>query len=55
MAPKPAKEKTAHKPPARTEVRAVAVEDLEREAEAAASAPPEKKPGVPLKLKQIKP
>lgn len=56
--PKSAKEKTVQKTPARREVRAVAVEDMEREAAeaAAASAPPEaKKPGVPLKLKQIKP
>jgi hypothetical protein len=62
-APKPAKEKTTQKSPAKMEVRAVAIEDWERaaaEAEAAkaaaSSVPPEqKKPGVPLKLKQIKP
>ncbi len=61
-APKSAKEKTAQKGPARMEVRAVAIEDLQREAaeaakaEAASGVPPEqKKPGVPLKLKEIKP
>jgi len=63
-APKPAKEKATQKSQAKMEVRAVAIEDLERaaaeaeaaKAEAAASAPQEnKKPGVPLKLKQIKP
>lgn len=63
VAPKPAKEKATQKNPAKMEVRAVAIEDWERaaaEAEAAkaaaSSVPPEqKKPGVPLKLKQIKP
>lgn len=63
-APKSAKEKTTQKNPAKMEVRAVAIEDLQREAaeaeakkaEAASSVPPEqKKPGVPLKLKEIKP
>ena len=67
-APKPTKAKTAPKGQAGMEVRAVAIEDLQRaaaEAEAAkaeaagaaaSSVPPEnKKPGVPLKLKQIKP
>lgn len=67
-APKSAKTKATQKGQAGMEVRAVAIEDLERaaaeaeagaakaEAEAAASVPPEnKKPGVPLKLKQIKP
>lgn len=65
-APKSAKEKATQKPPAKMEVRAVAIEDWERaaaeaeaeaaKAAAASSVPPEqKKPGVPLKLKQIKP
>ncbi|WP_435627572.1 flagella assembly protein FlgT middle domain-containing protein [Candidatus Ferrigenium straubiae] len=58
-APKSAREKTTSKNPPGMEVRAVAIEDLQREAAeaaAAASAPQEnKKPGVPLKLKQIKP
>lgn len=61
-APNSAKEKTTPKSPAKMEVRAVAIEDLQREAaeaakaEAASGVPPEqKKPGVPLKLKQIKP
>ncbi|MDD5383312.1 MAG: flagella assembly protein FlgT middle domain-containing protein [Gallionella sp.] len=67
-APKSDKTKATQKSQAGMEVRAVAIEDLERaaaeaeagaakaEAEAAASVPPEnKKPGVPLKLKQIKP
>ncbi|HEU0234221.1 MAG TPA: flagella assembly protein FlgT middle domain-containing protein [Gallionella sp.] len=61
--PKSTKEKTTQKSPARMEVRAVAIEDLQREAaeaeaakaEAAAGTSPERKPGVPLKLKQIKP
>ena len=67
-APKPTKAKTAPKGQAGMEVRAVAIEDLQRAAAeadaakaeaagaAASSVPPEnKKPGVPLKLKQIKP
>lgn len=63
-APKSAKAKTTPKAQAGTEVRAVAIEDLQREAaeaaaakaEAASSVPPEQKmPGTPLKLKQIKP
>ena len=68
-APKPTNAKTAPKGQAGMEVRAVAIEDLQRAAAeaakaeaagaagaAASSVPPEnKKPGVPLKLKQIKP
>lgn len=62
--PKSIKAKTTPKDQAGIEVQAVAIEDWERaaaEAEAAkvaaaSSVPPEqKKPGVPLKLKQIKP
>jgi len=60
----PAGKKPARKDQPRAEIRAVAIEDLQRaqaeaalaKPEAAASAPPEnKKPGVPLKLKEIKP
>jgi hypothetical protein len=63
-APESAKAKMTPKAQAGTEVRAVAIEDLQRaaaeaeaaKADAASSVPPEqKKPGVSLKLKQIKP
>lgn len=58
-APKSAKAKTTPKAQAGTEVRAVAIEDLQREAAeaataaAASSVPPEQK--KPVKLKQVKP
>lgn len=63
-APKSAKTKATQKGQAGMEVRAVAIEDLQRAAAEAEAAPAaaassvpseQKKPGVPLKLKQIKP